>query len=245
MEGCLVSICQTVVFILAIWFPVWPIGLSETFNSFWQLTAGCLFYRIYHPRHMLLRFFLLLFLILSQIFFFFNVSELCMIFLWDENWPRPGGAEWRRLCSSFSFPLLGPFRVISVKLLNTFPAIPAMTFSSSFIFTGPRVSSFIRIMRINTPWGILYINFYTGLHLHLSFFFVINCKKCAWIWIVSSFPPATSKDHIIHAMNRLSPGLDKTPGNTLLGTILNWQGIGPRDLIGVFHLQLLMIFNAN
>lgn len=62
---------------------------------------------------------------------------------------------------------------------------------------------------------------------------------------MSSFPPATSKEHIIHVMNRLSAGFDKTLGNTLLGTILNWQGTGLDDLIGLFHLQLLMIFNAN
>lgn len=51
---------------------------------------------------------------------------------------------------------------------------------------------------------------------------------------MSSSPPATSKEHIIHVMNRLSAGLDKTLGNTLLGTILNWQGTGLGDLIGSF-----------
>lgn len=46
-------------------------------------------------------------------------------------------------------------------------------------------------------------------------------------------------------MNRLNAGLDKTLGNTLLGTVLNWQGTGLGDLIGLFHLQLLTIFSAN
>lgn len=54
--------------------PVWCIGLPETFTSFWQLTAGCLFYGVCHPRHMLLRFYFVclvwvyFFLVLAQIF---------------------------------------------------------------------------------------------------------------------------------------------------------------------------------
>lgn len=46
-------------------------------------------------------------------------------------------------------------------------------------------------------------------------------------------------------MNRLSDGLDQTLENTLLGTILYWHGAGLGDLMGLFHLQLLMIFSAN
>lgn len=179
MEGFLVLICQTVVFILAILSLVWLIGLEETFTC---LTTHCrllVLWDLSPEIYAVEGFSLFVGLFFNSCSDFLkNASELSKIFLWDEVWPRPGGVEWR-LCSSSSLPLLGPFRTISVKQLNTFPAILAMPFSPSFIFTQPRVSSSVRIMRVNTSCGVLHINFYTGLNLHLSFFFLLQIvRKC-------------------------------------------------------------------
>lgn len=178
MEGSLVPTCQTVVFVLAALIS----GLTHWSkrNLHLCLTAHCwllVLWDLSPETYALESFSLLVGLFFNSCSDVFKKrNELCKIFLWDEVWPRPGGVEWR-LCSSSSLPLWGPFRIISVKQLNTFPAILAKTFSPSFIFTQPRVSSPIRIMRVNTPCGVLHINFYTGLNLHSSFLFFFLCYK--------------------------------------------------------------------
>lgn len=182
MGGSLVSVCWTVVFILAVLISGltrWSIRNLHLFltTHCWLLVLWDLSPKTHAPEGGFFVYFVL---------GFFNS---CSDFFWKCEWAMHdipvgrGLTQARRSWVKTALQLLlspsfGPLQNHSVKQLNTFPAIPAMIFSSSFIFTGPRVSSPIRIMRINTPCRVLHINFYTGSHLRLSFFFVINCKKC-------------------------------------------------------------------
>lgn len=178
MEGSLVSICQTVGFIFAVLISSLTHRSIRNLHLFFTTHCWLLVLWDLSPKTYALEVFcfVLFCFILAQIFFWKCERALQDIPVgWRLTQARRG---WVKTALQLLLPpSFGPLQSHFSEAVKTFPAIPAMTFNSSFIFTGPRVSSPIRIMRINTPCRVLHINSYAGLHLRLSFFFVINCKK--------------------------------------------------------------------